>query len=222
MRIISAQALDADPGLYGEIAQVLSGDGLVCFPCRRQYSIAASLLSEVAVMRLVQSKRRSEKAPALVFVPDRKTLAEVVESVPASAAPLIDAFWPGQLTMMLEPSAQLPSKVLKTLGQKKLGKIGVRIPSPGIPLRLVEAFGGPVLTSSANLSRKTGSHSVSNIRKAFSHTVDLLIDAGDLQPEAPSTVVELVGDSLQVVREGGIPADSILEILRRSGQPAAG
>lgn len=86
----------------------------------------------------------------------------------------------------------------------------------------MEAFGGPVLTSSANLSRKTGSHSVSNIRKAFSHTVDLLIDAGDLQPEAPSTVVELVGDSLQVVREGGIPAESILEILRRGVQPAAG
>jgi len=98
----------------------------------------------------------------------------------------------------------------------------VRIPSPGIPLKLVEAFGGPLLTSSANLSRKTGSNSVSNIRKAFSHTIDVLIDAGDLQPEAPSTVVELAGEFPKVIREGGIPADRIQEVLRLAGQPAAG
>lgn len=221
MRIVSAQALEQDPSLYAEIAQVLNEDGLVCFPCRRQYSIAASLLSETAVLKLVQSKRRSEKAPSLVFIPNRKSLELVVEALPSSAVPLLDAFWPGQLTMMLEPSSQLPSKVLKTIAQKKVGKIGVRIPSPGIPLKLVEAFGGPLLTSSANLSRKTGSNSVSNIRKAFSYTVDLLIDAGDLQPEAPSTVVELAGDLPKVIREGGIPADRIHEVLRLAGQPVA-
>jgi L-threonylcarbamoyladenylate synthase len=217
MRIIDARALEQSPSLYTEIAEVLRNDGLVCFPSRRQYSIGASLLSESAVVRLVQSKRRSEKAPSLVLIPDRSALEALVETLPATAGPLMDSFWPGQLTMLFAPNPELPSRVLKTIAQKKLGKIGVRVPAPGIPLGILQAFGGPVLTSSANLSRKTGSSSVANIRKSFSHTVDLLIDAGDLAAEPPSTVVDLAGEIPQILREGGIPADSIRDVLRQAG-----
>ena len=217
MRVIDARSLEQTPALYPEIADVLRNDGLVCFPSRRQYSIGASLLSESAVLKLVQSKRRSEKAPSLVLIPNRAALETLVESLPAAAGPLMDSFWPGQLTMLFAPSPELPARVLKIIAQKKLGKIGVRVPAPGIPLAILEAFGGPMLTSSANLSRKAGAHSVANIRKSFSNSIDLLIDAGDLAAAPPSTVVDLAGDSPQILREGGIPADQIREVLRQAG-----
>jgi L-threonylcarbamoyladenylate synthase len=217
MRVISAQALEQGAASYEEIAEVLRNDGLICFPSRRQYSIGAALMSEAAVLRLVQSKRRSEKAPSLVLIPDRKALEGLIESMPASAAPLMDSFWPGQLTMCFAPNPELPAKVLKTITQKRMGKIGVRVPSPGIPLQIVKAFGGPILTSSANLSRKTGSSSVANIRKSFANCVEILIDAGDLAAEPPSTVVDLAGECPQLVREGGIRTDEIQAVLRDSG-----
>lgn len=217
MRVIPARALEQGASSYGEIAEVLRGDGLICFPSRRQYSIGAALLSEAAVLRLVQSKRRSEKAPSLVLIPDRKSLEWLVESLPDFAGPLMDSFWPGQLTMVFTPHPDLPAKVLKTITQKRMGKIGIRIPAPGIPLEIVKAFGGPVLTSSANLSRKTGSASIANIRKSFANSVELLVDAGDLPAEPPSTVVDLAGECPQILREGGIATDQIQQVLRDSG-----
>jgi L-threonylcarbamoyladenylate synthase len=217
MRVISAQSLEQTPELYEEIAEVLRNDGLVCFPGKRQYSLGASLVSEEAVVKLVQSKRRSEKAPSLVLIPNRLALEALIDALPPSAGPLIDCFWPGQLTMMFAPSQDLPSRVLKTIAHKKLGKIGVRVPSPGIPLKILEAFGGPVLTSSANLSRKAGASSVANIKKSFSNSVDLLIDAGDIVPAPPSTVVDVESGSARILREGGIASDEIHAVLRQAG-----
>jgi L-threonylcarbamoyladenylate synthase len=219
MRIVTAQALEQTPSLFEQLAEVLRSDGLVCFPCRRQYSIAASLLSEKAVLKLVQSKRRSGKAPSLVLIPNREALPAIVADLSPVAESLIAAFWPGQLTLMFAPSLELPSKVLKTiLAQKKTGKIGVRVPPAGISLRILEAFGGPLLTSSANLSRKTGANSISTIRKSFAHTVDILIDAGDLGAGPPSTVVDLDSEQPRIVREGSIPAAQVREVFRQTGR----
>jgi L-threonylcarbamoyladenylate synthase len=218
MRIITTQALAQDPLLLQEIIKVLKEDGLVCFPFRRQYSIVASLTSPDAVLRLVQSKRRASKAPSLVLIPDRDSLSQVVESVPPAAGPLMNAFWPGTLTLLFTPNPDLPSKVLKTIAAKKKdARIGVRVPAPGLALDLVRAFGGPLLTSSANISQKGGSSSVSAIRKEFHHTVDILIESGDMPQAAPSTIVDLDGGKVQVHREGPITLSEILAVLQKAG-----
>lgn len=213
MRIVTPQQLEQNPSLYDEVVDVLREDGLVCFPGHRQYSIAASLMSPDAVIALVQSKRRSGKAPSLVLIPDESFLTQVVEEIPEVAWELTRAFWPGPLTLVLAPSSELPGKVRKTLGVKKPARIGVRVPGPGHQQELVRRFGGPLLISSANLSQKVGSSSASNVRKNFNHTVDVMIDAGDVPEKLPSTIVDLTTDPLQVTREGQIAASSVAEIL---------
>lgn len=218
MRIITSQALEQDPLLLQEIVKVLQEGGLVCLPFRRQYSIVASLLSPEAVVRLVQSKRRSSKAPSLVLIPNQETLPQVVEEVPSAAGPLMKAFWPGTLTLLFSPSSELPSKVLKTIAAKKKdARIGVRVPATGLALDLVRAFGGPLLTSSANISQKNGATSVSVIRKEFHHTVDVLIESGDMPQSAPSTIVDLDHGKVTILREGPITFDEIKAVLHRSG-----
>jgi len=218
MRIITTQALEKDPLLLEEIVKVLKDGGLVCFPFRRQYSIAASLTSPDAVLRLVQSKRRASRAPSLVLIPEKDVLPQVAEEVPPAAGPLMTAFWPGTLTLLFSPSSELPSKVLKTIAAKKKdARIGVRVPAPGLPLELVRAFGGPLLTSSANLSQKGGASSVSAIRKEFHHTVDILIENGDMPHAEPSTIVDLDGGKVQILREGPISLGEIQAVLQKAG-----
>lgn len=213
MRILTANQVEQDPNLYDEAAEVLHQDGLVCFPSHRQYSVAASLLSPGAVIALVQSKRRSGKAPSLILIPDDSFLSVVAEEVPEVAGLLTRAFWPGPLTLLLRPSPELPTKVRKTISAKKPVRIGVRVPGAGHALEIVRRFGGPLLISSANLSHKVGSGSASNVRKNFNHTVDLMIDAGDVPEKPPSTIVDLTGDSPVVTRAGQIAEEDVAKVL---------
>jgi len=217
MRIVHTQQLDQDPALYESIVSRFREDGLVCFPGHRQYSIAASLQSPEAVIALVQSKRRSGKAPSLVLIPDESSLGEVAEEVPEVATQLARAFWPGPLTLLLRPSSELPSKVRKTIGLKKTARIGVRVPEPGHALEIVRRFGSPLLISSANLSQKVGASSASHVRKNFSHTVDLMIDAGDVPGQEPSTIVDLTGAEPKVTREGRIAEGNVTEVWAKAG-----
>jgi len=217
MRVVPAPPLDRSEAVVQDIVDVLRDDGLACFPGHRQYVIAASLFSESAVIRLVQSKRRSGKAPSLVFVPDAAMLARLTDDVPSMAAPLADAFWPGPLTLLVTPGGEIPSKVLKAMALKKAARIGVRIPEKGLALDIVQRFSGPLLVSSANIANKVGSGSASQIRKEFHHTVDVMVDAGDLPAGAPSTIVDPMGDGLVIKREGRIAAERIQEVLRTAG-----
>lgn len=218
MRTISLSELDDSPALVDDIATVLQEDGLVCFPTRRQYSLAASLYSEDAVMRLVQSKRRSTKAPSLVLVPDRKTLRELAADVPPVAEALMRRYWPGPLTLLMRPGDRVPAKVVRTLGLRKGGRLGVRFCESDPACRITRAFGGPLLISSANIAKKVGSSSVAQIRKNFHRTVELLVDAGDVPEAAPSTVVDPDHDAPQrVTREGIIPAAQVIELLTAAG-----
>ncbi len=218
MRTITLSALDDNPSLVDDIAAILRRDGLVCFPTRRQYSLAASLYSAEAVLRLVQSKRRSTKAPSLVLVPDRRALRALAADVPPVAEALTRRFWPGPLTLLVRPGDKVPGKVIKTLGLKKGRRLGVRFCESDPACRITKAFGGPLLISSANIAKKVGSSSVAKIRKIFHHSVELLVDAGDVPAATPSTVVDPDDKApTRVTREGIIPAAHVVEALVAAG-----
>jgi L-threonylcarbamoyladenylate synthase len=208
MHIVKLQDDASESGFYEEAASVLERGGLVCFPCNGKYRLAADLTDRDAVINLYQSKRRVGKAPALVFVSDQEMLNIVAADVSARARRLMDAFWPGPLTIQFEANPNLPRKVIKQLVRAN-GHIGVRIPEDPIALGIVKAFGGPLVISSANRENKPGDGSPAQIRKNFVHRVDLFVDAGDLKAEAPSTVVRLDGDHVRVARAGAISEDSL-------------
>ena len=191
---------------------MLRDGGLVCFPTGRQYGVAAALMDEDAVIRLVQTKRRAKRAPSLVFVPDRDALQQVVSEVSPAAQKLVDEFWPGPLTILFRPSEDLPRRVTKTVAAKKTDKVGVRITHEAIAGQLVQAFGGPILVSSANISRKAGASSMAQVRKNFGRSVDAMIDAGDVPMAEPSTVVDPDGGR-GIVRDGAVPAQRVLDCL---------
>lgn len=212
MRTITLQAANGSggvsPAVVKEIAAVLEEGGLACLPCGGSYRILADLMDEDAVTRLLQAKRRTGRAPSLVFVSDEAMLARVAADVPPMVHELAAQFWPGPLTVLLEPAPDLPRKVVKQLATRE-GRMGVRIPKDALVRAVVAALGRPLLVSSANRERKQGAGSPAQVRKNFVHHVDLFVDAGDLAPSEGSTVVSVSGERPVVVRPGVIAADAI-------------
>jgi len=192
-----------------EIATLVAGGGLACIPLRGAYRIIADARSESAITRLAQSKRRAHNRPALILVSD---LAAAKEIVDGTAWPLTlratKKLWPGPLTLVLPPSKKLPSKITKLL-TKKTGRLGIRVPDDELSAEILAKV-GPLLVSSANIENKPGATSAASVRQRFDRTVDVWIDAGDIRPEPPSTLVDISETGWELIREGAI-ARAVIE-----------
>ncbi len=196
-----------------EIAAVVTAGGLACIPLRGAYRIIADARSEAAIVRLAQSKRRAHNRPALILVAD---LAAAKDLVDGTTWPLVTKltrkWWPGPLTLVLPPSKHLAPKIAKLL-TRSTGSLGIRVPDDKLSTSLMEACGFPLLVSSANIENKPGSTSASAVKQRFERTVDLWVDAGDVRPEPPSTLVELTETAWKLVREGTITRAAIERAL---------
>jgi len=212
MRMIPVAAFKESPSLYKEIAVTLKQGKVVCFPGGSSYRLAVDVLLPEAVNTLVQLKRRTRNAPALVFIPDIQTLSRVADGVDPAAEKLMKTCWPGPLTLLFEPAASLDHKVAKIIS-KAHGQVGVRIPEHPVAFEITRVFGGPLLVSSANVASKQGAGSVAQVKKNFGRFLDLLVDAGDLARSEPSTVAEVTAGGLRMVREGALKADRLQTIL---------
>lgn len=197
-----------------DIAEPIKAGGLACIPIRGAYRVLADAKSHAAVTKLAQSKRRAHNRPALIVVPDLATARDIVEGTDwPLTRKLTQALWPGPLTLVLPPSAGLPAKVAKLLS-RSTGKIGVRLPDDPLSAAVVKAVGGPVLVSSANIENKPGASSAEVVRKRFERMLDVWVDAGDIQPEPPSTLVEVSETDWKIVREGAVSRAAIEDALR--------
>lgn len=197
-----------------DIAEAISAGGLACIPIRGAYRMLADARSHAAITRLAQSKRRAHNRPALVIVPDLATARDIVDGTEwPLTRKLTQALWPGPLTLVLPPSSQLPAKVAKLL-TRSTGKLGVRLPDDPLSAAVVKAVGGPVLVSSANIENKPGASSADVVRKRFERVLDVWVDAGDVQPEPPSTLVEVDENTWKIVREGAVSRAAIEDALR--------
>ena len=188
----------------GEIARALTTGALTSFPVGGAYRLAADLGSADAVNRLFQLKRRARSHPALVLVPSLAAAAGVVDGTTwPTTRRLADSHWPGAVTLVLPPGDELPAAVRRAL-TRATGKVGVRVCEEPLARAIVEAFGRPVLLSSANLEHKPGARSAAAVRQRFAHSVEIWVDAGDVAPAPPSTLVEVTADAWSVLREGAV------------------
>lgn len=192
-----------------QIAKVLADGGLVCFPMRGVYRIAADVRSADAVTRLMHSKRRARNHPALVLVASLATAHDVVAGTAwPIARRLAERLWPGPLTLVLPPSDELPTPVRKLL-TRATGKLGVQVPADPIAAAIMSRFGGPLLLSSANLEQKPGSSSAAAVQQRFGRAVEIWIDAGDIKPAPPSTIIEVTETAWNLIRDGAVPQSDI-------------
>ena len=190
--------------LLQKAVAILERGGLIAYPTRCLYGLGADALNADAVKRVYRVKQRPADKPLSILIPDRQGIEQWVTGITPGALDLMDRFWPGKVTFVLQASASLPKVLLGGTGT-----IGIRLPAHRVAHALVAEFGRPVTATSANLSGSPGCVSVRDMPPKMANQLDLILDAGQLQGGTGSTVVDLTGDRPLVLREGVVAAGEI-------------
>ncbi|MDZ7641208.1 MAG: L-threonylcarbamoyladenylate synthase [Desulfurivibrio sp.] len=186
--------------LLTKAAAVIAAGGVVAFPTETYYGLAVDPFNAAALQRLFTVKQRPDDKPILTLVAERQMLSRLVSRVPAPYEGLMDAFWPGPLTLIFAARPELPPDLTA-----HSGTVGVRISSHPTARALAAACGGPITATSANLSGRPAAVSAAEVAAQFTAGIDLILDGGSTPGGVGSTLVGLVNDELQVLREGVVP-----------------
>lgn len=183
-----------------EAARLIRAGGLVAFPTETFYGLAADPFNEEALARLFAAKQRSLRKAVLVLVRNRAQLASLAHEVPAAYEPLIERFWPGPLTLIFPAHPDLPELLTAASGT-----VGIRVSSNPLAGELLDAVGGPVTATSANLSDQAAPCSVDQVSQHLAGRIDAILDGGVTPGGGNSTIVSLAAGNLKLVRQGVLP-----------------
>jgi L-threonylcarbamoyladenylate synthase len=189
------------------VAALKRGD-VIAFPTETLYGLGADALNAAAVEKIFQLKGRDSANPIPVLIADRRMLSRLVLDVPPLAEKLINHFWPGPLTIVLPARRDIPPLLVSAAGG-----VGVRISSQPIANALVQGLGLPLTATSANPSGRPAARTVKEAKEYFSGQIDIFLDGGTLTSKTGSTVVEIAGDRIRIIREGDIARSKLEEVL---------
>lgn len=192
-------------------AEILRAGGLVAFPTETVYGLGADASSEKAVARLYAVKGRPPEHPVIVHFDSAGSAFSYSKEVPPEAKKLAEAFWPGPLTLILRGNEKAKSFV--TGGQPS---VGLRVPSHPVAQALLRAFGGGVAAPSANRFGRVSPTSAAHVREDLGADVDLVLDGGPTQVGIESTIVDVSGNGVSILRPGIISAEDIESALKMS------
>jgi L-threonylcarbamoyladenylate synthase len=200
MRLDTAEAQEA----LERGAQILRAGGLVGLPTETVYGLGANALDAEAVRRIFAAKQRPVWDPVIVHVAGLGMLDGLVEEVPERARRLMEAFWPGPLTLLLRRTAAVPDVV--TAGRPL---VGVRMPAHPVALELIRRAGIPVAAPSANLFGHTSPTTAEHVLEDLDGRIDAVVDAGATGLGVESTVVDASQSPMMIYRPGAVTADQI-------------
>lgn len=189
-------------------AQALRAGGLVAFPTDTVYGVGALVFHEQAVDRLYLAKIRDRTKAIPVLLSNVRDLHRIARRVPPAAWRLVDAFWPGALSLVLEKSALVPDVV--TAGGPT---VAVRVPDHPLALALIERAGAPLATTSANLSGQPSAVTADAVEETLGDAVDLILDGGPCLGGVASTVLDLTVSPPRIVRPGPIGWEDLAPLL---------
>jgi L-threonylcarbamoyladenylate synthase len=197
-----------EPQFIAEAAAIIRQGGVVVFPTRCLYGLGADAFDPNAVEKIFKIKQRPADNPILVLIHSRRQLDSLVANISPPAVAIMDAFWPGRVTLVFEACDSLPNRLTA-----RTGKIGVRLAGHPVAAALAKQVGSPVTGTSANLSGRPGCHQIQYLDPPIAKRVDLVLDAGMLEGGAGSTVVDVTADAPQILRVGQVTAEQILRTL---------
>ena len=189
------------------VAQLRQGE-VVAVPTETVYGLAANALEASSVEKIFTAKDRPAQNPIIVHVSSESMARDCVAQWPESAGKLANAFWPGPLTLVLPKADTIPGNVVA--GGTT---VGVRWPGHPFIQQLITACDFPLAAPSANLSNHISPPSAEHVKSQMEGRIPLIIDGGPAQVGIESTVVDLSGDSVRVLRPGMISMEAIEAVL---------
>ena len=186
------EALDA-------AAEAVLRGGVIAFPTDTIYGLGCSLFDVSAVEMVARLKRRDLSLAVISLIPTPSQVYGLAGDVPPVAERLISRFWPGPLSMIFRSSPVVPAPV-RGAG----GTIALRCPKHALSQALLTRFGGPVVSSSANLSGQRPAESAEEVVQIFGNQLDLVLDGGPRPGGLPSTLVDVSVPRPRLLRRGAV------------------
>lgn len=185
-------------------AEILRAGGTVAFPTETVYGLGANALDAQAVEGIFLAKQRPAWDPLIVHVSEARMLRQVVADIPDRAQKLMDAFWPGPLTLLLPKTDAIPAAVTA-----RRALVGVRMPAHPVARALISAAGVPVAAPSANRFGHTSPTTARHVLDDLDGQIDLVLDAGQTPCGIESTVVVVGEPGVVVYRPGAVSLEQI-------------
>ena len=197
-----------DPARLEEAARVLREGGVVAFPTETVYGLGADARNARAVARIFEIKNRPVFDPLIVHVGSREDAAQLWVDTPPEAARLMEAFWPGPLTLVLPKKNSVLDLV--TAG---LPSVAVRMPRNPHALALIRRAGFPIAAPSANLFGRTSPTTAAAVAEDLGDGPDVILDGGPCEVGVESTVLKIENGTGVLLRPGGVPIEEIAKLL---------
>jgi L-threonylcarbamoyladenylate synthase len=191
-----------------EAASLLKENEVVAFPTETVYGLGANALSDQAVLKIFEAKGRPSDNPLIVHISKLEQLKNLVDNVPEAARKLMDAFWPGPLTLVLPKKEGVSQYV--TAG---LETLAVRMPDHAVARALMEVSELPLAAPSANLSGKPSPTTAKHVEEDLIHRIAGIVDGGATGVGLESTVVDCTTEVPVILRPGGVTKEDLEKVV---------
>nr|WP_294897444.1 L-threonylcarbamoyladenylate synthase [uncultured Pedobacter sp.] len=187
--------------------QILNQNEVVAIPTETVYGLAANAFNATAVQKIFDLKKRPLFNPLIVHLKSADEVEKVAVHIPEKAYQLIEAFWPGPLTLILEKQAHIPDVV--TAGKNT---VAVRMPNHPLTLELLSKLDYPLAAPSANPFKRISSTSIEHVYSYFKDELTCILDGGSCEKGVESSIIGFKGDDAVLYRHGAISIDEIEKI----------
>ena len=192
-----------------EISNALKEGKLVVFPTDTVYGIGTNAYDSNACEKIYEVKGRPKYKPLSILISDISMLKEIVDYISPAEQKLIDAFWPGPLTIKFKKKdGTLPDIV--SAGD---GYLRARLIDEGLLHNLIQKAGVPIVAPSANLSGSATGIKIQNIVNELGGKVDYILDCGDIECDVASSIVQVEEEKVLIIREGKITKEELGQIV---------
>ena len=202
------QVKPVSPESIEEAAQLIRDGELVGMPTETVYGLGANALDETAVRKIFAAKGRPADNPLIVHVSCLDEIVPLVKSIPESAKRLMEAFWPGPMTLILPKSDAIPSVV-----SAGLDTVGIRLPQSEAARALIRAAGRPIAAPSANRSGRPSPTTAQHVFEDMDGRIPLILDGGASEVGVESSVIDATGEVPVILRPGGITPEMVERVL---------
>ena len=189
-------------------AEIIRRGGLLGIPTETVYGLGANGLNTQAVTHIFEAKGRPQDNPLILHIPKVAWLTRYCRNIPPAAYALAERFWPGPLTMILQRRANVPNA---TTGG--LDTVGIRCPNHPVTLAIIEAAQVPVAAPSGNLSGRPSPTCARHMEEDMDGRIDGIVDGGPCGVGVESTIIDLTCPVPRLLRPGGLPLESLREVL---------
>lgn len=192
-----------------EIANALKKGKIVVFPTDTVYGIGTNAYDKDACERIYEVKGRSKNKPLSILISDISMLKEMVKNISEVEQKLIDAFWPGPLTIKFKKREGILPSVVSASDEY----VRIRLIKEGLIYKLIKTSGVPIVAPSANLSGSSTGTKIENIVKELGGKVDYILDCGDIESDTVSTIVQVENGQVLIIREGKIKKEELEKVV---------